>query len=123
MIDSAAMKGELRDPRCRLSLVTGRGNHLYAIRTAHRAFHPRGAQRVLSIAPEIFSVLRTSPDGDERILTRVNVTGRDCPVEISSDSFDINKTDWIDLVSGKEVRAQGGRMNVLLKPYDILWLK
>lgn len=123
IIDSSAMKGELRDPRCRLSLVTGRGNHLYAIRTAHRAFHPRGAQRVLSIAPEIFSVLRTSPEGDERILTLVNVTGRDCPVEISPDYLDIDKTDWVDLVSGKEVRAQGGRMNLLLKPYDILWLK
>ncbi len=123
MIDSAAMKGEPRDPRCRLSLVTRRGNHLYAIRTAHRAFHPRGAQRVLSIAPQIFSSLRISPEGDERVLTLVNVTGRDCPVEISTDSFDIDKTDWIDLVSGKEVRAQGGRMNFLLKPYDILWLK
>ena len=123
IIDSAAMKKELKDPRCRLSLVTRLGNHLYAIRATHRAFHPRGAQRILSIAPEIFSVLRTSPEGDERVLTLVNVTGRDCAVEIPLDSFAVHKTDWIDLVSGKEFRARGGRMNVLLKTYDILWLK
>lgn len=124
LIDSDAMKRELSDPQSRLSLVTGGGNRLYTIRTGHRAFHPRGKQRVLSIVAEVFSVLRTSPEGDEQILALINVTGRECPIEIPLGSLGIHHgTDWIDLISDRRFTAPAGRLKITLGPYDILWLQ
>jgi len=123
IIDGSAMKRDLHDRESKLSRVTSRGNRLYALRTGHRAFHPRGEQHILSIAPEVFAVLRTSPEGDERVLTLVNVTGRDSKAAIPLDSLDIHTADLLDLVSGRRIEAGGGRLEVLLEPYDILWLK
>jgi len=123
LIDSATIKRELRDPQSRLSHITRRGNHLYALRTGHRAFHPRGEQRILSIDPEVFAVLRTSPEEDERILTLVNVTERERAVEIALDSLGIPGEYWTDLISGQRIEVPGGRLKITLEPYDILWLR
>jgi hypothetical protein len=51
-------------------------------RCNHRAFHPNGPQKILSLAPAVFALIRTSPEGDQWVVTLTNVTRSRCRVEI-----------------------------------------
>lgn len=121
-IDSGAMERDMEDRKSKLSLVTRLLNRLCALRTGNRAFHPQGGQRVLFLSPEVFSILRTSPEGKERVLALVNVTGRNVPVTVPLDSEELHHRDWVDLVSGRHSEARGSRLDLLLSPYELRWL-
>ncbi len=123
VIDHRAITEALNDPLSKLSRINREFGRLITIRTRQRAFHPNGMQRVLALAPEIFAVLRVSPEGDQRILSLTNVTNRTCHVEISLEDLDTGEARWYDLVSGMEWMADEGRLHVTLLPYDVVWLQ
>jgi sucrose phosphorylase len=94
------------------------------VRVRHRAFHPRGAQKVLSVSPSVFAVLRTSPEGDEHILAVTSVVNRACTVDIPLDALDLPVETWRGLLDEKrEYVAEEGRLALSLEPYDVLWLR
>ena len=76
-----------------------------------------------TVSPDVFTVLRTSPEGDERILTMTNVTPRQTRVEIPVSESGVRETHWLDLINEKEWMADGGKLKVTLEPYDVIWLK
>jgi sucrose phosphorylase len=89
--------------------------HLLKVRREHPAFHPYGSQEVVSTAPGIFGLLRTSPDGRERILCLHNISNREEPLE-NSQPHD----RWThDLIENKRRNAE---LPLSLKPYQTLWL-
>jgi sucrose phosphorylase len=122
-VDGEKLEREMADPGSKLSLVTRSANRLYAVRTRHRAFHPRGGQRVLDIGPQIFALLRTSPEGNEAVLAVVNVTGRPCAARIRSVPLPFGRRHWIDLLTERRFEARGGVLDVRFAPYEVLWLK
>ena len=122
VIDAAAITDALNDPLSKISRINRELGRLIAIRTAQRAFHPNGAQHILETSPEIFAVLRTSPEGDQRILALTNVIDRACRIEILLSELGTRETDWFDLVSGMEWMAEDGTLHLTLQPYDVIWL-
>ncbi len=86
------------------------------------AFHPNAAQRVLRGNPAVFSVLRTSKDARQSVLALTNVSDREQAVAYSREELSIPSPLWRDLLSEKGVGMNGGRLEVRLAPYEVLWL-
>jgi len=114
---------EAKDPGSRTSRLARQWPKLNLTRTGQRAFHPHGGQKVLMLSPQVFSVLRTSPGGDEHILTMTNVANKKIDLEISLPEVGVRATQWFDLVNEKEYEAVSGKLSVTLDPYDVAWLK
>ena len=122
-IDSRAFAESLKDPNSKNSHIRRRNSRLNLTRTSERAFHPHGDQRILMISPDVFTVLRTSPEGDQHILAMTNVTSRVCRIEIPLSEFTLKETRWYDLINEKEWVVDNERLTVELQPYDVIWLK
>jgi sucrose phosphorylase len=114
---------ELKNPDSKISHLRKQGVALNLTRTSQRAFHPQGEQRVLMISPQVFTVLRSSPEGDEHILAMTNVANRTCDVEISLTDIGLEVARWHDLINDREVRPESGKLSLTLEPYDVVWLK
>ncbi len=98
-------------------------NALITVRTKQSAFHPNGAQDILIIQPEIFAVLRTSPDTDQHILSLINVTDDEIQVTIPMKTINIPKQKWYDLISQDMYTFKEEEISLTLKPYDVVWLE
>jgi len=122
-IDSRVFAEALKDPRSKNSLLRKNNSRLMLIRTSQRPFHPHGSQRVLMTSPAVFTVLRTSPEEDQHLLTMTNVTNRECTIEIPLSELTLEETRWYDLVCEKEWRAENSTLSITLQPYDVMWLK
>ena len=122
VIDTAAISLARQDPLSKISRIEREFGRLIAIRTKQRAFHPNGDQKILMISPEIFTVLRQSPEGDQNILTLTNVSDRVCHIKVPLHELGVDDTHWYDLVSEMEWMADNQRLNITLQPYDIIWL-
>ena len=71
----------------------------------------------------VFTVCRTSPEGDEHVLTMTNVTNEECTIEIPLSELALEETRWYDLVSEKEWKTENNKFPISLQPYDVIWLK
>jgi len=123
LIDPDRFAEELKDPQSKRSHLLRMGSPLNLTRTRERAFHPQGDQHVIMNSPDVFTVLRTSPEGDERILTMTNVTPRQTRIEIPLSECGTQETHWFGLINEKEWMAEEGKLKVTLEPYDVIWLK
>ena len=123
LIDPDRFAEELKDSQSKRSHLARMGRRLNLTRTRERAFHPQGDQNVITVSPDVFTVLRASPEGDERILAMTNVTPRQARVEIPVSESGARETRWLDLLSEKEWMAEEGKLKLTLEPYDVIWLK
>jgi glucosylglycerate phosphorylase len=105
----------LADPETLPARVFQRLAHLLQVRRAHPAFHPSGDQEVVPAAPGVFALLRSSPDGSERILCLQNISDRE--EHLASNKFYDSWTH--DLIENKWHNAD---IPISLKPYQTLWL-
>lgn len=122
-IDSTSLARAFEDPGSKLSRLRHSAGKLALARTANRAFHPHGGQRVLMISPQVFTVLRSSPEKDQHILTMTNVTHSSCRIEICVSDLGIEETRWLDLISGKQWQTENHNLSVTLDPYAVVWLR
>jgi sucrose phosphorylase len=113
----------LEDPTSKLSLLRAYASTVNLIRTSQRAFHPQGEQRVLMISPDVFTILRISPEGDQHVLAMTNVTNRESSIDIPLSDLGVAENGWHDLVGDTECTAEDGKLSITLLPYDIIWLK
>jgi len=123
VIDPDRFAEELKNPGSKRFHLERLGRGFNLTRTRQRAFHPQGDQHVLMVSPDVFTILRTSTEGDERILTMTNVTPRPTQVEIPLSECGTQETHWFDLIGEKESIAEEGKLKVTLEPYDVVWLK
>ena len=75
------------------------------------------------ISPHVFTVLRTSPKGDQNILTLTNVSNKVCKFEVPLHEIGIDEMHWYDLVSGMEWMAENNKLYITMQPYDTMWLE
>jgi len=122
-IDGEDLERAFADPDSKLSLMRRMGSNINLVRSGQRAFHPRGEQKVLMLAPEVFSVLRTSPEGDRHILALTNVTGQFVEVNILLGELGLEFTNCFDLLAEKTWTAERSSLHIVLGPYDVLWLR
>jgi sucrose phosphorylase len=113
----------LKDPQSKNSLLRKDNTGLRLIHIRQRAFHPHGDQRVLMISPSVFTVFRTSPEGDQHILAMTNVTNNTCSIEIPLSELTVEESSWFDLVNKKEWKAESKQLPIKFEPYDVVWLK
>ena len=123
VINVQKLMEEAKDPGSRISRLARQWPKLSLTRTGQRAFHPHGDQKVLTLSPQVFTVLRTSPEGDENILTMTNVANKQIDLEISLSEVGVKATQWFDLVNEREYNAASGKLSVTLEPYDVVWVK
>jgi glucosylglycerate phosphorylase len=121
-LDLELLKTNLSDPRSKLRLVLEGMSRLLATRSLRAAFHPNGEQRVVMLSPQVFSILRTSPGGDEHVLCITNVSNTDCRFEVATSELGIECVYWYDLFAGRGWTATDGVLAVQLKPYEVAWL-
>ena len=91
-------------------------------RIAHRAFHPNGSQQVLSIHPALFTLLRTSPEGDKSLLCVHNVSNAEQSVSVNLANFS-HSGQVRDIITGATLPAgASGELSLSVAPYQTLWL-
>ena len=118
----AELEADLADPASLRALVFNAYRHLIQARVAHPAFHPNGPQQVLSLHPALFSVLRTAPDGSERLLCLHNVSGAAVTVSVDVAGLLGYPVEVLrDVVTGEDHPLAEGTLSCA--PYQVLWLK
>jgi sucrose phosphorylase len=122
IVDCEKLAENLKDPDSKESFLGRYGPKFGLSRVRFRAFHPRGGQQVLMISSDVFSVLRTSPEGDQHILAFTNVTRNKVSIEVGLAELDIRENHWFDLLSEKDYRADNGTLSLSFEPYDVIWL-
>lgn len=88
-------------------------------RKSEKAFHPNGKQEVLFLKKGIFSLLRISPDGKEKIIVVHNVTDNIQKFCFTKNQYGLNKKEYLDIISEKAINIE----KISLKPFQIMWLK
>jgi sucrose phosphorylase len=121
-LDRAGLELALKEPSSmRYQIFQGYAGMLRA-RSGSPAFHPFGGQRVLDLGDAVFSVLRRSPDGADSILCLVNVSASEQQVAPHwGEIFGAFSLPLVDRITGQDVRT-GQRSELLLGPYQVLWL-
>ncbi len=121
--DLAAFESELVDETSLRHQVFRRYAQLLRARSASSAFHPHGEQQVLDCGKAIFTLLRCSPDGTQRVLCLHNVSNQSQSVTIDSkDIFDLSSGRLMDLITD-HLMDDSYRNNLVLQPYQTLWLR
>jgi len=123
-IDERRLLEVLQDPTRISSRIAGRFIDLLECRIAEPAFHPAAPQRVLSLDPRVFAVLRTALDDDARILCLINVSADEVKVGVDcSEVYGLDEPHLRDLVHGVPYVVDEGTIEVCLAPYRICWIK
>ncbi|MBG0787720.1 MAG: sugar phosphorylase, partial [Anaerolineaceae bacterium] len=86
----------LGDPENIHAEIFRRMLHLLEVRKGQPAFDPYGGQEVLRLDERVFGLVRTSLEGDSRLLVLVNVSGEAFDLEV-----DCQKGELADLISGE----------------------
>jgi len=123
IVDADSIMESMNYPHSKKSQINRSLGRLIEIRTKKRAFHPNGDQKILMISPGVFTVLRTSPEMDQHILTITNVTSKECRLEISLSEIESSESQWYDLINGKELSAENQMLRITLHAYDVIWLQ
>lgn len=113
----------LGKPDCKVALLARHWPKLSLTRTRSRAFHPHAAQTVLTVSPQVFMVLRTSPEGDQHILAMTNLANSRCDIVVPVAGLGIQARHWYDLIGQQRFEASAGELRISLQPYDVVWLK
>ena len=121
--DVRAITEALKDPLSKISRIGRELGRLITIRTKKSAFHPHGEQKILLISPDIFTVLRTSPEQEQQILSLINITSKVCHIEIPLSEVGSDEIYWYDIVSEMEWMADDKKLFLTLQPYDIIWIE
>ena len=123
VINARKVDEDLRNPNSKISILRNRSSRINLIRTQNRAFHPRGRQKVFELSPHAFVALRTSPEGDDHVLTFTSVTGKELQLGITLNALGVDERLWQDLIGDKHWEVVNSRLQVILRPYDVAWLK
>lgn len=115
--------GLLGEQDSRPALIARAYVDLLCARVAEPAFHPNAGQRVIELDSRVFSLVRTSVGGDSRVLCLINVSGDEVEISVSAVEAGLRPGRLVDLAGEESVDAGGGRIELLLRPYGVCWLK
>ncbi len=117
--DLPDFESELSNDASLIHHVFQRYVQLLQARSTSPAFHPHGGQEVVDSGETVFALLRTSPDGSERVLCLHNIS--DQPQQIG-DALKrmpaFSSGQFIDLKTGHDMNG-----SLDLEPYQTLWLR
>jgi len=88
------------------------------LRKGIRAFHPDGAQRVLSLPEGMFGVERSSVDGAQRVIALHNLTGDIQTLQLDT-VCDLQR-NFVDLLHAEPPDVEQGVLQ--MRPFQAIWL-
>jgi glucosylglycerate phosphorylase len=119
----ADLESELAQSKSLRGQVFSQYQRLLRLRKEQRPFHPAGDQQVLELSETVFSLLRTSPEGTEKLLCLVNVSPRQQELELDFERLDLEPSPgWQDLIGEQLYPVEQGRVVFHLQRYQVLWL-
>jgi len=110
------------DPDASAFKVARRLGELIEKRIETPAFHPNGGQRIIAANNAVFSLIRRSPDGSQRVLSLTNVTDQEQSFTSPLSALGRGIKTWRDLLSGGTVTVKAENLSVSLQPYQVMWL-
>ncbi len=117
------LEAQLSDQNTRARRVFDAYRSMLAVRKELPAFHPAAGQRVLSLAPTVFGLVRGNHGGDDQVLCLVEVSGAPVELEIDLAAAGMRPVgSYRDLFAGGQVASQEGRLPVSLQAYQVRWL-
>ncbi len=123
IVNYTSLVDALDNPDTLIAKICDNMKDIISIRTMQKAFHPNGAQCILKIKPEVFTILRTSPQKDQQILSLINVTNDQCNISIPMETINIFNQEWYNLIAQQKHTFTEGIINLTLEPYDVMWLE
>lgn len=113
----------LDDPSTVTSLVFHETVRLLRLRAEQPAFHPDGAQEVLTLEDGLFGIVRVSPDARQRIVCVSNLSSqtREFGLETIAKNYADEDDPWFELIEGAPVMGSGTARRTL-EPYASVWL-
>ncbi|MBW3605940.1 MAG: sugar phosphorylase [Actinobacteria bacterium] len=95
------------------------------VRTREPAFHPSGAQRIVSSPRPLLAYEREAIDGSSRVLCVHNVTGRRQTFEASAADGITVRGRLVDLIEPSRTATVDahGRLSLALGPYGVAWMR
>ena len=122
-LNLAQVIAELEDEHSLRHAVFEGYQHLIQQRVTHQAFHPNGEQRVLDLHDAVFSLLRISPDREEKILALHNVSQESQTIFFDQAAAGLKgKGKFVDVLTGKSHDGEG-EISFVLAPYQVAWMK
>lgn len=127
-INRAAIREEwlfdqFADPSSVPSRTASRFIDLLERRAAEPAFHPAAPQRVLRLDPRLFALVRTARGGGSAVLAVTEVSGAPVEARVRLAETGLADAPFVDLVTGRELRPEGGEIVLRLSPYQVAWLR
>lgn len=122
-IEEEKLIESFHDPASVWSMIRTLQRPLIQTRTSHKAFHPNGDQQIVRLDKGVFSLVRTSPDGSERMLCLTNVTDASKELLCSKSLLRENAAEWRDAVTDQRYALGSGHLRIILAPYQVLWLE
>ncbi len=119
----ATLEQELADPTSLRYQVFAAYRRLLEARASSSAFHPHGGQQVLFLNRGVFTLLRTSPGGDDLALCLHNVSDRDQIVNLSPGELGIPIGVWRSLFTDEAFSMGEEDLVLTLPPYGVRWLR
>ncbi len=118
----AEIEAVMANPQARSFKIFQRYVALLRARTTHAAFHPNGQQQIIINNPALFSLLRISPDGQQRILCLHNISAYPQLVELDLSPLSLSG-DLRDVMRGEIIKpVQKQPLQLTLAAYEIKWL-
>ncbi len=117
-VQCAQIEAELNDPTSLRYHVFSGYKKLLKARMGNPAFHPYGAQEILSIHPSVFALIRTSLDGKTRTLCLNNVSKETQEITVDMPNF----SSLTDILSKKEYSVIDNQLKIKIAPYEVIWL-
>ena len=122
IIDEQEISYALGDGLSKISRINREYGRIIDIRTKNRAFHPNSKQKIVFKSESLFSVIRFTENKDNMIFTIVNISNQTVHTILTNAELDEMSNNWIDLISGVSYSCDDTGLNLVLQPYDILWL-
>ena len=121
--DLQALERELSEGSSLRHQVFYRYSQLLSARSASAAFHPHGEQAVLDAGDAVFALLRRSPNGAEQVLCLQNISNQSAHVPVDLQGMTGSPLHQrTDLITGRGTH-NSQRGNLVLAPYETLWLR
>lgn len=96
---------------------------MVSVRRRQKCFHPNAGQEILDISDSVFAVKRTSVDHSECILTLTNISNTEIKLSIRKETCRFQNDEMTELLTKTSRHFKDGVLELVLNPYDILWLK
>lgn len=121
--DWIELKSELEDGHSRPARVLSKFRRMLEIRQETTALHPLAAQQVVEIDPNLFVLLRGDLEGDNILLTCINISNQPIHLDLDMREFALGKyLRWRDLFSATSFPVFHGVLHMEIAPCQYLWL-